>query len=189
MPFSMLERIGGVPRDGFRPNLLHHGAMGAPSPHKLSALRRADSLSRGTQRTGTQSYMPSSASCAMPPLPTTSSMRAPTTLIRQFRQKQWSAVSTSVAGRVTGSGERTVLAAATGEGRHGSGVARRILSDEGLEGGPMLPFLAASEAYWKVRFEFKEWCSSGCSRRRVRAVPGVHRARDCHTVILRSDEP
>ena len=29
-------------------------------------------------------------------------------------------------------------------------VARRILSDERLEGGSMLPFLAVSEAYWKV---------------------------------------
>lgn len=31
------------------------------------------------------------------------------------------------------------------------GVARRILSDESLEGGSMLPFLTVSEAYWKVR--------------------------------------
>ncbi len=33
----------------------------------------------------------------------------------------------------------------------GKGVARRILSNETLEGGSMIPFLEASEAYWKVR--------------------------------------
>lgn len=32
----------------------------------------------------------------------------------------------------------------------GSGVARKILSSSTLEGGSMLPFLAVSEAYWKV---------------------------------------
>lgn len=32
----------------------------------------------------------------------------------------------------------------------GSGVARKILGSSTLEGGSMLPFLAVSEAYWKV---------------------------------------
>ena len=68
----------------------------------------------------------------------------------------------------------------------GSSVARKILSSSTLEGGSMLPFLAVSEAYWKVCLwpcgnmattMMLPWlaCLVICRRSQARAVATLHR--------------